>query len=215
MERVTLDARERQKTGKGGARSLRREGLTPAILYRAGSSTPIEFNTKEFVQFMSKSPGEQFITNLKFSDTVRQAIVKDYQVDPVKGSLLHVDFQEVSATEVIRVYIHVTLSGEPMGVKRDGGLMQQPLREIEIECIPDKIPGHLSLDVSELGIGQSLHVRDIQLDPSIRVLNDPDEVIVNVTALKETVEVTEEAAPEAVEPEVIKKGKKTAEEEEK
>lgn len=215
MERITLDARERQKTGKGGARSLRRDGLTPAILYRAGSSTPIEFNTKEFVHFMTKSRGEQFITNLKFADTVKQAIVKDYQVDPVKGSLLHVDFQEISATEEIRVLVHVVLTGEAVGVKRDGGLMQQPLREIEIECIPDKIPGHLSLDVSHLGIGQSLHVRDLQLDPVIRVLHEPDEVIVNVTTLKETVEVAEEAQPEATEPEVIKKGKKTAEEEEK
>lgn len=213
MERITLEARERQKKGKGGARSLRRDGLTPAVVYRAGSSTPIEFNTKEFVRFMGKVRGEQFIANLQFPDSVKQAIVKDYQVDPVKGSLLHVDFQEISATEAIRVLVHVALIGEPVGVKRDGGLLQQPLREIEIECIPDKIPGHLSLEVSQLEIGQSLHVSDLALDPSIRILHDPDEVVVKVTALKEAPAVTEEAQPEAAEPEVIKKGKKTAEEE--
>jgi large subunit ribosomal protein L25 len=127
-----------------------------------------------------------------------------------------VDFQEVLATEEIRVMVHVITSGEPVGVKRDGGILQYGIREIEIECLPDKIPGHIQVDVSQLGIAQSIHVGDLKLAEGIRVLTDADDVIATVTAVREEVAAPEaEAAPEVVEPEVIKKGKKPAEEEEK
>ncbi|MCL4537520.1 MAG: 50S ribosomal protein L25 [Nitrospirae bacterium] len=207
MERVTLNVEKRGRAGKGGARSLRREGVIPAVLYRGGNSMPVQLSGKELSQFISKTAGEQVIVNLQFSDDMKQAIVKDYQVDPVMGSLLHVDFQEISATEAIKVMVHVVIRGEAIGVKRDKGVLQHGLREIEIECLPDKIPGHIDVDVTNLGIGQSIHVSDLKLGEGIRVLTDTHEVIASVIAIKE--EVAAPVAPtEAVEPEVIKKGKK-------
>lgn len=207
MERVTLSVEKREKSGKGVARALRRSGIIPSVLYKGGDSMPIHVSAKELSQFISKTAGEQVIVNLKFSDDVRQAIVKDYQIDPVAGNLLHVDFQEISATEAIRVMVHVSVKGEAIGVKRDGGIMQYGIREIEIECLPDKIPGHIDIDVTNLGLGQSIHVSDLKLGEGIKVLTDPEEVLATVTTVKE-----EAAAPavstEIVEPEVIKKGKK-------
>lgn len=211
MERVTLAVEKREKSGKGGARSLRRSGIIPAILYKGGSSLPVQLSEKELSRFISKTAGEQVIVNLKFPDDTKQAIVKDYQIDPVMGNLLHVDFQEISATQAIRVMVHVVIKGEAIGVKRDNGVLQHGLREIEIECLPDKIPGHIDVDVTNLGLGQSVHVRDLKLEEGIKVLTDPDEVLATVTAVKEEVAAPAAVPAETVEPEVIKKGKKEEE----
>jgi len=211
MERVTLGVEKREKSGKGGARSLRRSGVIPAILYKGGNSLPVQLSGKELSQFISKTAGEQVIVNLQFSDDTRQAIVKDYQIDPVMGNLLHVDFQEISATEAIRVMVHVVIKGEAIGVKRDKGILQHGLREIEIECLPDKIPGHVDVDVTNLGLGQSIHVSDLKLGEGIKVLTDPDEVLTTVIAVKEEVAAPAAVPTETVEPEVIKKGKKEEE----
>lgn len=210
MERTTLSVERKEKSGKGAARSLRRNGIIPAILYRGGSSVPVQISGRELSNFISKTAGEQVIVNLQFPDDARQAIVKDFQVDPVNGSLLHVDFQEISATEPIRVMVHVVIKGEAIGVKRDKGALQYSLREIEIECLPDNILGHIDVDVTNLGLGQSIHVSDLNIGKEIRVLTDPDEVIVTVTAIRE--EVAAPVVPaETVEPEVLKKGKKEEE----
>ncbi|MCK7502768.1 MAG: 50S ribosomal protein L25 [Desulfobacterales bacterium] len=96
------------------------------------------------------------MVNLNFADKTRQAIMKDYQIDLITSSLIHVDFQEILATEMLKIAVHIVTSGEAVGVKRDGGLLQHGIREIEIECLPDKIPGHVDVDVSPLGIGQSI-----------------------------------------------------------
>ncbi len=206
MERVTLSVEKRGKTGKGGARSLRRSGFIPAVLYKGGDSLPVQLAAKELSRFISKTAGEQIIVNLQFSDDMKQAIVKDYQKDPIVGDLLHVDFQEISATELLRVAVHVAVKGEAIGVKRDKGLLQHGLREIEIECLPDNIPGHIDVDVTNLGIGQSIHVGDLKLGEDIKVLTGPNEVLVSVAAVKE--EAAAPAAAEIAEPEVIKKSKK-------
>jgi len=213
MERVALNIEERGKKGKGGARSLRRDGFIPAVLYRAGESMPIQLAAKELSQFISRTAGEQVIVNLKLAGDIKQAIVKDYQVDPIIGNLLHVDFQEILATEETRVMVHVVASGEPIGVKRDKGVLQYGIRDIEIECLPDKIPGHIEVDVSHLGLNQSIHVSDLKLGEGIRILTDSDELLATVIVIREEVVAAPEVVVETVEPEVIKKGKKTAEEE--
>ncbi|MGD0282250.1 MAG: 50S ribosomal protein L25 [Dissulfurispiraceae bacterium] len=216
MERVTLNVEKRGRLGKGGARTLRSEGSIPAVVYKGGNSLPVQLSGKELSYFISKTAGEQVIVNLKFSDDTKQAILKEYQVDPVSGKLLHVDFQEISATEVIKVMVHVVVHGEALGVKRDKGILQYGIREVEIECLPDKIPGHFVIDVSDLTIGHGLHVKDLKPAEGIRILTDPNEVLVSVIGVKEEVVVPEVAAvAEPVEPEVIKKGKKTEEEEKK
>jgi len=214
MERFSLNVMERDKSGKGVARSLRRSGFIPAVVYRGGSSTPIKVNKKDIALFIAKTAGEQVIVDLNFDDkNTRQAILKDYQVDPVDNTLLHADFQEILATEEIRVSVHLIIKGEPIGVKRDGGIFQVGLREIEIQCLPSNIPGHIDIDVSGLRLNQSIHVRDIKLPEGIKVITDPDEVVATVTSLKAEVAPAEAEGSETSEPEVIKRGKKAEAEE--
>jgi len=219
MERATLNATYRERSGKGVARSLRRSGSMPAIIYKRGEASPLAIDRKEMIRFMQSTSGEQVLVNLRFpDDSTRHAIVKEYQVDPALGELLHADFMEVSLTENVRVTVHVVTVGEAVGVKRDKGILQHELREVEIECLPDRIPGHLGVDVSGVLIGHSVHVSDIRPPEGVKILTDPGEVvaIVAAPALMEK-EAPEAAAPEAAEaaaaaepaaPEVIKKGKK-------
>lgn len=215
MEKFTIHAEKREEVGKGVARSLRRKDMIPAILYRGGGSIPIKFSKKELAQFINTTAGEQVMVNLQFADgDNRLALMKDYQLEPTRGELLHADFFEVLLTEEVRVTVHITPVGEPIGVKRDGGILQHLLREMEIECLPDKIPGHIKIDISGLEIGQSFHVSDLKLDEDIKVLTDPQDVIVNVIApaVEEVVAPAVEVAPtEIKEPEVVKKGKKEEE----
>ncbi len=219
METVTINVDRRDIKGKGAARSLRRNNMIPAVIYRGGDSMPIKIPKAEITKFINTTAGEQVMVKLQFSDGENKfALMKDFQVDPVKRDLLHADFFEVSLTEKVRVSVHVTTVGEPIGVKRDGGVLQHVLREIEVECLPDKIPGHIKVDISELVIGQSFHVSDIKLGDDIKILTDPDGVIANVVApVTEEVAKPEEAAAAetTAEPEVIKKGKKEEAEEEK
>ncbi len=214
MEKFTIHAEKREGVGKGVARSLRRKDMIPAILYRGGGSIPIKFSKKELAQFINTTAGEQVMVNLQFADgDNRLALMKDYQLEPTRGELLHADFFEVLLTEEVRVTVHITPAGEPIGVKRDGGILQHLLREIEIECLPDKIPGHIKIDISGLEIGQSFHVSDLKLGEDIKVLTDPQEVIVNVIApaVEEVAPAVEVAPTEIKEPEVVKKGKKEEE----
>lgn len=212
MEKVVLNAMKREKIGKGAARHLRDEGFIPCIIYRGGKSIPIQIASKDIMPFMNIAIREKLFITLRLEDGEKQAILQDYQVDPVTGKLLHVDFMEVSATEKIRVTVPVVLIGEPIGVKQDKGVLQHGISEIEIEAIPEKIPGHIEVDVSELEVGDSIHVRDIKFEEGIKVLSDADEVIATLTVEAEEIEIAPSTA-ETVEPEVIKKGKKAKEEE--
>lgn len=205
--KITINAERRQETGKGAARALRRKNIIPAILYGGGKAIPLKFSKKELARFINMTAGKHVVVDIKFPDgDSRPALMKDYQVDPVSGELLHADFFEVLLTEKVKVTVPLTTTGEPIGVKRDGGILQHLLREVEVECLPDRIPSHLEIDISGLEIGQSFRVGDLKTEKDIKVLTEPQEVIVNVIAA-----ATEEAAPlvaEPKEPEVIKKGKK-------
>ncbi len=214
MERITLSAEHRTEAGKGIARSLRRQGYMPAVIYRAGKATPIKLKKQDIVNFLNSTMGEQVMLNLRFSDgNTRLALLKDYQVDPVKGELLHTDFYEVSLKEKVRVTVSIVLTGEPVGVKKEGGILQQAHSELEIECLPDVIPSHLEIDVSGLKVGHSLHVSDLSLQEGIKVFDNPEEVIATVIAPTMEVEAVPAEEAAAAEPEVIKKGKKEEAEE--
>ncbi|MBF0464094.1 MAG: 50S ribosomal protein L25 [Nitrospirae bacterium] len=209
MERVNLAVQKRDSIGKGAARTNRRDGMIPAVMYKKGQSMPIRFSRKELVPFVNASAHEQILVNLNFSDgTTAVALMKDHQVEPVTGELLHVDFQEISLQETVRVNVAIILKGTPIGVKRDGGLLQTGLREIEIESLPDDIPAHIELDVTKLELGGSLHVSDIKTEEKIKILTDQGESIctVSATAMLESAQA-EEGAVTAKEPEVVKKGK--------
>lgn len=213
MEKISINAEKRSEHGKGVARSLRRAGMVPAILYRAGQSQSIKLERKSLAKVINAVAGEQVIIDLQFPDGEKKlALLKDYQVDPIRGDLLHTDFFEVSLTETVRVTVHLLTTGEPIGVKRDGGIIQQAIREMEVECLPDKIPGRVQIDISKLEIGHSIHVSDLKFEEGVKVLSDPHGVIVTVIT-----PVVEEAAPAAevaaapAEPEIAKKGKKEEE----
>jgi large subunit ribosomal protein L25 len=209
MERLSINAEIREVQGKGAARSLRRENMIPAVLYREGKAQSIKLARKELSKLINTISGEQVIVDLHFADGEKKlALLKDFQVDPVSRELLHTDFFEVSLTEAIRVSVHVVTVGEPIGVKRDAGILQHALREVEIECLPDKIPGKIEFDIAKLELGQSVHVSDLKFEEGIKVLTDPGDVIVTVIAPVTEATPAAEAAAAAVEPEVAKKGKK-------
>ncbi|MBI5846581.1 MAG: 50S ribosomal protein L25 [Nitrospirae bacterium] len=209
MEKMSIQAEIRSGQGKGAARSLRRSGKVPATLYRAGNAQSIQLVRKELAKLINSVAGEQVMVDLQFADGVNKlALLKDFQVDPVRSELLHTDFFEVSLTESIKITVHVATHGEPVGVKRDGGILQHPLREILIECFPDKIPGKIDIDISKLEIGQSIHVSDLKLEEGIKILTDPHDVIVNIVESVEETAPVAAAAPAVAEPEIAKKGKK-------
>ena len=215
MERVSLAVEKRQEHGKGAARSLRRNGMIPSVLYREGRSEALKIPKRELLKVINNSSGDQVMIDLEYAGGEKKlALLKDYQVDPVKGELLHTDFFEISLTEEVRVTVHVTTSGEPVGVKRDGGMLRHLLREVEIECLPDKIPGKIKLDISAMEVGQSIHISDLKFEEGIKVLTDVGDIIVTIIAptVEEAGPAAEaEATSEASQPELIKKGKKEEE----
>jgi large subunit ribosomal protein L25 len=149
MEQIALNVKERDTTGKGAARSLRRAESIPAVIYREGNASSLTIDRKEILTFIKNTGGEQVVVNLTYPDaSTKMAIMKTYQVDPVRGELLHADFFEVSMTEKVKVKVHVTTVGEPVGVKRDKGVLQHGIREVEVQCLPGDIPGHLELNLT-------------------------------------------------------------------
>ncbi len=219
MENIVVDATLREDRGKNAARRIRRTGQIPAVLY-GGSRDPlaVAVNAKAVTSILRSEAGHNTIFTVKLPGGEQKAMLKDWQVDPVKGSLLHVDMQRVAMDVRMRVKVPVHTFGEPQGVKLQGGIFEMVTREVEIECLPSEIPDEFKVDVTELMIGKQLRVADLPFDPQkMKLVTDPQRVIAHVVALRAEEEekpaeavVAEEAAP--AEPEVIKKGKKEAEE---
>jgi large subunit ribosomal protein L25 len=214
---ITIVAEPRAERGKNAARRLRARGQMPAILYGAGQeATAVTLQPKEIEKILHSSTGHNTIFNVQVDgqETMPSMII-DWQHDPVKGNLLHVDLERIDLRKKLRVKVPVHTDGEPRGVKQQGGLMEVVTREIEIECLPDDIPEHFTVDVRELMIGQSIRGSDVALSDRIELKSAPDTVICHVVALR----ITETAAPEPgavaapAEPEVIKKGKAEEKEE--
>jgi len=211
---ITVAAEPRESRGKNEARRLRVKGLSPAVLY--GSDRPavaVSVNPKDVNKILHSNTGHNTIFNLSVQggeDT--PVMIVDWQSDPVKDSLLHIDLKRIDLTKRIAVKVRVHVTGEPQGVKLQGGLLEVITREIEIECLPDDIPESYTVDVKELMIGQNLRASEIALSGSVKLVSAPEQVIAHVVALK--AEVVETPAAEGAvaaapaEPEVIKKGKK-------
>ena len=215
---ITVTAELRESRGKNEARRLRVKGFAPAILY--GASQPavaIAVSPKEVNKILHSNTGHNTIFNLAVQggeDT--PVMIVDWQLDPVKDNLLHVDMKRIDLTERIVVKVRVQVTGEPKGVKIQGGLLEVITREIEIECLPDEIPEAFSMDVTELMIGQNLRAGEIPLTGSMKLVSAADQVIAHVVTMKaeEVVAPAVEGSTEAPapsEPEVIKKGKKEEE----
>jgi large subunit ribosomal protein L25 len=208
MAIVSLEGQVRPGTGKGPARSARRAGMIPGVIYGAGETpTALAVPKKEF-ELAVKNAGGNVIVALKLDGKGEQtAIIREVQRDPISHAIIHLDFHHISLTEKVTVEVSVHLVGIPDGVKNGGGILEHITRTIEIECLPTQIPGHLEADVSALGIGDSIHVRDIAI-PNAEVLSDPDTTIATVVPPTVMTEPTAEtAAAGAAEPEVIAKGK--------
>jgi large subunit ribosomal protein L25 len=215
MEKILLKADKRAETGKGGARSLRRQDILPAVMYGVGETIPIKLNRKEIQKLIYSGGGEHALITLELNEggsktSEHPVLIKDYQREPVSEELLHVDFIEVSLKEKIRVTIPVVIIKEPAGIKM-GGIMQHRVREIEVECLPTQIPDKIEIDAGFVEIGHSLHVSDIPAMEGIKIVTDPSEVILSVSAPKEEV-VAAPAEAEVAEPEVLKAKGKAAEE---
>ena len=218
MDQITVEAKPRDDRGKNAARRMRRQGHVPAVLYGGeGNSLTLAVNTKQLSAIMRSQSGHNTIFKVKLPTGEQSAMLKDWQVDPLLGTLLHVDLLRVAMDVRMRVKVPVHTFGEPQGVKLQGGIFEMVTREVEIECLPSDIPGEIRVDISELMIGKHLRVGDLPIDTAkIKLVTDPQRVVAHVVALRaEEEKPAEAAAAEAAapaEPEVIKKGKKEAEE---
>jgi len=220
MEAITVEATPRGDRGKNAARRLRQTGQVPAVLYGGKEeSVAVTVNAKQVAGILRSESGHNTIFTVKLSGGEQKAMLKDWQVDPVKGTLLHVDMLRVAMDVRMRFKVPVYTFGEPQGVKLQGGIFEMVTREVEVECLPADIPEEFEVDITELLIGKQLRASDLPVDPAkIKLVTDPQRVIAHVVALRAEEEKPVEAvAAEAVapaEPEVIKKGKKEEEGEE-
>ena len=195
MSKVVLTARNRQNKGSGEARKIRRAGRIPAVLYgRSGKAISIDLDALEFTNGV-KNISESTIVKVEVDGKAYDAFVKDTQRNIIDGNVLHVDFYEVESGVLVRARVTINLKGNSIGV-RDGGVLEFPLHEIEVECLPKDLPERIELDISNLGANQSIHVRDIALADGIRVISAADQVVTLVKYAKEEA-VAAPAAEEA------------------
>ncbi len=220
MQEIIVEATPRDDRGKNAARRTRRSGQVPGVLYGGkGKPQTVAVSAKQLAGILRSETGHNTIFTVKLGKGETKAMLKDWQVDPVKGSLLHVDMLRVAMDVRMHVKVPVHTFGEPQGVKLQGGIFEMVTREVEIECLPTDIPEEFKVDVSELMIGKQLRAGDLPLNQDkMKLVSDPQRVIAHVVALRVEEEkpaeaaVATEAAP--AEPEVIKKGKKEEEGEE-
>jgi large subunit ribosomal protein L25 len=219
MPEIVVEARPRADFGKNVNRRLRAQGLIPGVVYGAKKEpVPVAVSPKEIGTILRSASGENTLFDLQLDGGRRKVILKEFQVEPIKGKLLHADFYEVALDQALEVTVHIELTGVPVGVKVEGGILDFVTRELQVECLPTDIPEKIVVDVSELGMGKHVRVSDIKAPERVTVLTDPDIVIAHVVAprAEEVAPAAEAAAAPvegaaAAEPEVIKKGKTTAE----
>ncbi|HLJ72981.1 MAG TPA: 50S ribosomal protein L25 [Thermoanaerobaculia bacterium] len=220
MAELTLEVARREEQGKGPAGRMRREGKVPAVVYGGHRETvPITVDRKAVADLIQKSEhGVRSIFLLKMAgtDQQRHAMIKDIQIDPISRKMTHIDFVRVVMDEVIRTTVPVHVNGSPIGVK-EGGLLDFQVRELHVECLPNAIPDRIDVDISNLGMHQYVRISELQVPQGVKVLDDPERVVVGVTHVRAEAEPTPEVAATTeaatpAEPEVIPRGKKPEEE---
>jgi large subunit ribosomal protein L25 len=214
-----LEAQPREAGNKNDARRVRRGGKIPAVVYGAGkNAAAVSVDPRQVSRILHSASGHNTIFDLALDGERTKAMIVDWQYEPIKGSLLHIDLKRIAMDQKLTVTVPIVLKGESVGVKQQGGILEQILREVEIECLPGDIPSEIDLDVSELTFNKVLRVSDLPASPKLKYLTDPNQPVAHVISIKEEVVATPEAvATEAAaapaEPEVIKKGKQETEEE--
>ncbi len=223
MEKVHLDCLLREEIGRSKINVLRRNGFVPAIVYGQGDSPlPVKLSRSQLIKFMhAHHGGENMVITLvisgdekkKSAKQEKSVLIKDIQYEPVKDYILHIDFNQISLTKAIEVKIPIEAKGESQGVKQEGGVLNHILWELEVECLPTMIPEKIEVDVTNMIIGDDIHVKDLVVPEGVKVLSDAESMVFTLTPPKKE-EIVEEV-PEgeaATEPEVIKKEKAEGEE---
>jgi large subunit ribosomal protein L25 len=210
MAELSLQVSRREGSGKGVARKLRQNGRIPAVVY-GGHREPvaIEVDRKSVSELVTKSEHgvrSIFLLKMSGSDQQRQAMIKDLQIDPISRRIIHIDFVRVMMDEVVRVTVPVHVNGMAKGVKEAGGMLDFQVRDLHVECLPSAIPDAIEVDVSNLEIHKYIRISDIQVPAGVKILDDPERVVVGVTVARAEV-VAEPVEGTTVEPEVVKKGK--------
>jgi len=220
MARLMLKVKKRDKVGKNHTKKLRREGFVPAIIYgpHLEKGIPVKVELPELKRFLSSLSEEDRIFALEFAnedkEKPREVIIKDTQYNWLKGEIEHIDFYEITRGEVISTKVPLRLVGKAPGVKK-GGVVEQVVRELEIECLPEDMPAHIDVDLKDLDIGDSLRVKDIKLPRGVKIVTNPEEVVVSVLSPiseEELEKLEEEKGVEAEEVQVIEKERKEKEE---
>lgn len=221
MATASLNATPRTGTGKGVARKLRASGQFPAVIYGHGRSPqPLAINQREFDRLAERIRLTSTVIELAFDGKTARTLIRELQRDPIKRTVIHVDFQELVAGETVVVSVPLRFVGTPEGVKSGGGVLEEVVHQIEVECDPANIPDHVDVDVAALTIGHSLHASDLRLPEGVQMKEDPEMTVAVVSAPKaeaEPVPAEGAAVEAAAEPELIRKpkGEEEGEEEEK
>jgi len=215
MAEVSLEVATREGTGTGVARKLRQKGQVPGVVY-GGHRDPVAITVDrkavtDLIQKSDHGVRSIFLLKLTGTDQQRHAMIKEMQIDPISRKLMHIDFIRVVMDEVVRVTVPVRLNGTAIGLK-EGGLLDWQVRDLHVECLPGQIPDSVEVEVSNLAIHDYIRISDLKLPQDLKVLDDPERVVVGVTHQKAEPEPTPEvvavdAAAVPAEPEVIKKGK--------
>lgn len=219
-EVVEAQTRPDTSRGKNEARRLRAQGRIPGVVYGAKKNTvAVSLDPKQISRILHSASGHNTIFDLHVGSEKAKVMIVDWQYDPMLGKLLHIDMKRIAMDEKIRVKVPIRLSGEAEGVKTQGGILDQVLREVEVECLPADIPAHFDADVTALVFGTVLRVSDLPHNDKVKFITDETQTVAHITSVKEEeVAPPPEAAAEAAaaapaEPEVIKKGKQETEEE--
>jgi large subunit ribosomal protein L25 len=206
MSTATLSATRRSGTGKGNARSLRREGQIPAVIYgHARESQPLAIAERDLEKLLSHISADNTVVEITVDGGTSRALIREIQRHPFKRAILHVDFQELVAGEKMTVRVPLRLVGTPVGVRLGGGIVDQPLRELTISVDPANMPSQIDVDITDLELGDSIHVNGVKVPDGVTVLDEPGAAVVVIATPRAAVEaVAAEAEPTSAEPEVIR-----------
>ncbi len=218
-EQEVVAAKPREgKFNKNAARRVRVAGMIPAVLYGAKEAAiAVELDPKQITRILHSESGHNTIFDLEIGGPVAggartKAMIVDWQYEPIKGKLMHIDLKRIAMDKAMRVKVPILLEGTPVGVKMQGGILDKVLREVEIECLPGDIPSHIDVSVTGLGLNSSIRVADLPHDGKIKFITDENATVAHVVAIKEEVAPVVDAVVAAApaEPEVAKKGKTEA-----
>lgn len=218
MEKVILNAEVREGSGKAKAKGLRRNDLIPGVVYKGGKdAVKLQLSVRDLNAILHTKAGENIVITLKIASGEgktkdKTVLIKEIQREPIRGLILHVDFNEISLTETLKVNVPLSTHGESVGVKADGGTLEHIMWELQVECLPTNIPAKIEVEVSNMKIGDAIYVKDIKAPEGVKILNDAELIAVIVKPPKVEVPKEEVAGEGAAEPELIRKKKETEEE---